>query len=92
MSNLRGSRSPMAGRCIPRRLMQHRKADAARDADAARRSAAGAFSKPIPARQCRALLEQLGEVRRFTATVKNQSLQARQLTLRSSVLWAQRNR
>lgn len=32
------------------------------------------FSKPIPADQCRALLEQMGEMRRFTETVKARAL------------------
>jgi diguanylate cyclase (GGDEF)-like protein len=33
------------------------------------------FSKPIPANQCRALLEQMGEMRRFTETVKARALE-----------------
>lgn len=34
------------------------------------------FSKPIPADRCRALLEQMGEMRRFTETVKARVLQS----------------
>ncbi|GFE91651.1 putative bifunctional diguanylate cyclase/phosphodiesterase [Steroidobacter agaridevorans] len=33
------------------------------------------FSKPVPANQCRALLEQMGEMRRFTETVKARALE-----------------
>lgn len=33
------------------------------------------FSKPVPANQCRALLEQMGELRRFTETVKARALE-----------------
>lgn len=32
------------------------------------------FSKPVPALQCRALLEQMGELRRFTETLKGRAL------------------
>jgi diguanylate cyclase (GGDEF)-like protein len=37
------------------------------------------FSKPIAADQCRALLEQMGEMRRFTETVKERALLAREI-------------
>ena len=33
------------------------------------------FSRPVPANQCRALLEQMGEMRRFTETVKARALE-----------------
>ncbi|WP_232831125.1 putative bifunctional diguanylate cyclase/phosphodiesterase [Peristeroidobacter agariperforans] len=33
------------------------------------------FSKPVPANQCRALLEQMGEMRRFTETMKARALE-----------------